>query len=187
MSFKDKLRSIGYIKLMSVAVLVAVIAVLSVIGSKASDNSEAARKVSSGTSTSSIYMTPASAKVPSGSSFEVKLYANSQTDPVNVVQMHVSYPASQLKLDRIAEGVAFPIVAATDTSTPGVIRLARTVASGADGVAGTQVVATLHFTALPGARGSVPITYDTAGTLVMRVSDNTNLVTSSAGSNINIR
>lgn len=193
MDFKERVRRVGVINFVVVGLLIAVIAGLTMFkpGDKAADTPQqqqaAVQKPLTDTSGSTIYMTPSSLSQAPGSSFQVKLYENSKDDQVNVAQLQVRYSEKQLKLDRITEETAFPIVAATDTATPGLIRVARTVPVGTGGVTGKQPVVTLHFTVLPTASGNAAIAYETDGSLIMKASDNTSIVKSTAGADIAIQ
>jgi hypothetical protein len=95
---------------------IAVFAVLlvSVVGVKLLTGSHAATGAT-------LSMTSSSSTPAAGSNVTVTINEDSGTDPVNAVQASLSYDSTQLQYVSMAEGTAFPTVAANSTATPGVV------------------------------------------------------------------
>ena len=123
-----------------------------------------------------------SATTEANQTITLKLYADSGTELVNTVQAVVNYPKSNLQLVSVdGTGSAFSNEVATDKSTAGVIKLARTVTNQAASVRGQQLVATLTFKTLNKVDASKQVTVDTDDSYLVTSSDNRNLLASGAG------
>lgn len=135
--------------------------------------------------TATLTMTPASGSYVVGSNISVAVQENSGTDPVNAVQASLSYDATKLQYVSVAEGSAFPTVAATSTSTPGVVRLARGTLPGME-VTGTNTVATITFKVL-GNSGTTNLSFDSAFSYIVRSTDNTNVLGTTSGATYTLK
>lgn len=126
-----------------------------------------------------LSMAPATGSLVVGSTVNVTLYEDSGTDPVNAVQASVTYDATKLQYVSVAEGTSFPTVAATSTSTPGIIRLARGTVPGSTAT-GNNAIATVTFRVLASS-GTTSLSYDPAFSYIVRSTDNANILTSNSG------
>jgi hypothetical protein len=133
-----------------------------------------------------MYVAPAAGTYEPGSTFSVAIREESGTNAVNSVQTKLGYNAAQLQFVGITEGAAFPFATATDTATPGIVRIARGVPVGAAGVTGDQVIANVSFKVLA-TTGTTSLTIDNGFSLIVRSSDQTNMMTASIGSTYSIR
>lgn len=149
-----------------------VIGAVAYMGTSLKDSSQAA---TGGT----LYVTPASSAngVP-GSNVTVTLRASTGTNPTNVVQAAVKYDPAKLQYVSIADSSVFPTVAATDTATPGLLRIARGTLPGKT-VTGDNVVATVTFKVL--ASGSTSVSFDQAASMIIYSVDNTNMLSTVTG------
>ncbi|HEX8182511.1 MAG TPA: cohesin domain-containing protein [Candidatus Saccharimonadales bacterium] len=112
----------------------------------------------------------------------ISLYANSQTQPVNAVQGVVRYPSDKLKIVDVKTATAFPQEAATDTTTPGLVRFARSVEANAASVTGENQVVTFTFKALKEVDLVSELTVDWGESYLVRSTDNQNILGQSTGS-----
>ena len=135
-----------------------------------------------------IFTQPATTTVAPGAAVNVQVRMDSGADPVNVVQLNVSYPTDKLQFTGFdTTGTAFPTdIASKDNG--GTIEVSRYVASGTAAPSGNQLITTLKFNVLAGATGSAAISFGSTQ-YVVRSTDNANLYTSgnSAGSTITIQ
>lgn len=120
----------------------------------------------------SMQMTPASGSYAVGSDVSFTIREDSGSIPVNTVQASLTYNASQLQFVSITEGGAFPLVAATSTGQPGVIRVARGI-QGATRT-GDRPIVTVNFKVL--AAGNATVAIDRAFSSIVRASDNQNVL-----------
>lgn len=149
-----------------------VIGAVSYMGSSIKNSSEAATG-------GALYVTPASTSngVP-GSNFTVTIRANTGTNPTNVVQAAVKYDPTKLQYVSIADSSVFPTVAATDTATPGLVRIARGTIAGKT-VTGDNAVVTVTFKVL--ASGGTSISIDKAASMIIYSVDNTDMLSTVTG------
>jgi hypothetical protein len=131
-----------------------------------------------------MYVTPATSSITSGSTVSLTIRENSGTANVNSVQSSFTYPSSQLQFMSITEGGAFNTAAATDTSTPGTVRVARFI-SGGGSVNGDQPIVTVNFKVLATA-GTVTTAFDSAFSNVAQTSDGTNILANTSGGSYTI-
>ncbi|HSH55252.1 MAG TPA: cohesin domain-containing protein [Candidatus Limnocylindrales bacterium] len=182
MKLLKTIKKSNKLKAASMLTVVAVLSLVAAFGSYSNDQSQAARVTANYSDT--LSMNPTTGRMTPGQPVDVVLYANTGTEPINVVQVKVNYPADQLKFERLSEGPAFPVAVATDTATPGMIRLARTLdtdVTAVSGVSGSNIIATLHFTAQPNAGGTAQLSYDASASFVMRARDNQNMLATASG------
>ena len=143
--------------------------------------------VSSNTGSAALSLNPASGSYIAGDDIVVKLHEDSGSDPVNVVQTELHYDPSQLQFVGLTEGSVFNMVAATDTATPGVIRVARNVPAGT-AVSGGQDVLQVRFKVASGvAAGTAAVTLNGANSYVIRASDSANILTGTTGANYAVK
>ncbi|HEX8182510.1 MAG TPA: cohesin domain-containing protein [Candidatus Saccharimonadales bacterium] len=174
-------------RLMSAGLAIVAVLIVGAAGVNYQNSSQAARAKPTAT-VQTLLIKPASTTITPGSNVSAAIYANSGTVPVNVAQIALVYPAGQLEFMSIGESTAFPVVASTDTSTPGLIRIARSIATGsAAGVTGEQLVATVNFKVLPGASGTASLSYDLNSTLLVSAADGQNVISTTAGATYRIR
>jgi hypothetical protein len=159
---KKSLRSI-----ISVVIAVLLVGAISYIGIKTYQDSHAA-------TSPAIYVNPGSGTLTAGSNVSVTLRENSGTDPVNTVQVSINYDSNQLQYTSIVEGGKFPTVAATNTSTPGVVRVARATDTP---VTGDNAVVTVNFKVI-GTSGTGTITVDKAFSMLVSSTSNTDILES---------
>jgi chitodextrinase len=136
----------------------------------------------SGTATASASMSlsPATGTAATGSTITVTVRENSGTTPVNAVQSAIQYDPTQLQFMNLSEGGTFTSISATDTATAGLVRVARSVAAGADGISGDNPVVTLSFKVLA-ASGTAALTIDKTESIVASASDSSNILNTVAG------
>ncbi len=111
-----------------------------------------------------------------GDTLEVKLYEDSGKQAVNALQAAVKYPAEQLELTDVQTDTAFSQVAATDTATAGLVRVARSIKPGESSRKGAKPVVTLQFKVLKDSDTKFTFTIDDASSLLVRSSDNQNIL-----------
>ncbi|HEX8226994.1 MAG TPA: IPT/TIG domain-containing protein [Candidatus Saccharimonadales bacterium] len=126
-----------------------------------------------------LYVSPASSSVTSGSNFTVAVRATSGTNAINAVQASLTYNPSQLQFVSVSEGTAFPTVAATNTATAGIIRIARGTAPNTT-VTGDQVVVSVTFKVLA-ASGTTSVAFDAPFSNIALAADGTNMLSSTTG------
>jgi len=132
-----------------------------------------------------LTVSPATSTVTTGSTVAVTVIADSSTDSVNSVQVALSYDPALLQYVSIAEGTAFPVVTATSTATPGVIRVARGTQAPAT-ASGVNNVVTVNFLVL-GSTGVAAVNFDTAFSYIVRSTDNVNILASTSGGNYTLK
>ena len=120
-----------------------------------------------------IYASPDSGDVASGSTLSVTLRADSGGEGVNSVQASLNYDTSKLTYSSITEADAFPLVAATSTSTPGVIRVGR--GNNDRSITGDNAIVTINFK-VTGTSGTGTINIDKANSALVRSSDNSDIL-----------
>ncbi|HEX8226755.1 MAG TPA: cohesin domain-containing protein [Candidatus Saccharimonadales bacterium] len=125
--------------------------------------------------------------VKAGQTFTVELHEDSGKDLVNAVQAGINYPAEKLQVVSVTTGDGFPQEAATDTTTPGLVRVARSVVPKTPAVRGQQSVAKIEFKVLPGATGPVELRVDQTTSLLVRSTDNKNVLSSVRPATLNIQ
>ena len=129
--------------------------------------------------TNQLYLTPATGNVLIGNTVAVQIRVNSGTDPINAVQANLTYDPAKLEYQNIdASGSVFGLVPQSTTSS-GSLQLVRSRNAGEAPVTGDNLFATVNFKALAGS-GSAAVTV-AAGSVVIRSTDNQNILVSSAG------
>lgn len=123
-----------------------------------------------------LYVTADAKALKPGADFAVDLYESSGNEQVNAIQAAVTYTADKLKLTSIDSVPAFSLEAATDTSSAGLIRVARAVPAGGQPLVGRHRFATAHFSVLPSSKGNVGFSIDPKQSLIVRSSDNQNIL-----------
>lgn len=178
----------GLKKIQQVSLVLAAFAVLGVafIGSYRYGASNAAKN--SGRPSivvNSLGFNAESARVNGGSSLTVTLLANSGSVPVNVVQASVSYDPELLQFMSMEEGGVFKQVAATDTATAGMIRVARSTGDGP--VTGQNPVVKLNFAVKNGFNGASVLSIDPASSYLVEAASSSNILTSTSAMTLNVR
>ncbi len=182
-----KIRASRGLRFASVLSSVSVIVLMVLAGIHMQKSSRAADRPGQA---AEILSLAAPAAVSSESSMSVALLVDSRMEPINVVQAKVTYPADSLRLDRVDESPAFPVSVATDLTTPGALRLARSITSDGSSkgeVSGRVTLATLHFTVLPAAADAVRLEYDTDASFVIRSRDGQNILSAAGGATVRIQ
>jgi hypothetical protein len=133
-----------------------------------------------------MYVTPATGTFVPGATISVAIHEDSGTDAVNAVQSTLIYSPNVLQFVSVAEGTAFPTVLATKTSTAGEVRIGRGTTAGAPGATGDNVLATVTFKVLT-TTGPTALSINNALSLIVRASDNANIMTASVGANYTIQ
>lgn len=111
-----------------------------------------------------------------GDTVEVTLYEDSGNQSVNALQAGVKYPAEKLEVVGVKTGDAFPQEAATDTATPGLLRVARSIKPGEPTVKGAKPVVTVQFKVLVDSPDPFELTIDDTSSLLVRSTDNKNIL-----------
>lgn len=125
--------------------------------------------------------------VQPGQNFSVQLYENSGSQPINAVQGSIAYPADKLKLVAVKTDGDFPKEAATDMSTPGLVRVARSVNDANIVLQGLKKVVTLEFNVMPTAKGEATLTVNKDASLVVRSTDNLNVLSQTPSTTYKIK
>lgn len=151
-----------------ISVIVAGLLILSIsyLGIKTYQDSKAATG-------GAITLTPSSGTYTSGSNISVTISEDSGTEPVNSVQASLTYDPAKLQYVSVTEGGAFPIAAATQTSTPGVFRVAR--ATQDTPLTGIKPIVTVNFKVL-GASGTADIGVDKAYSFLASATNNQDIL-----------
>jgi len=176
-SFSDKLSSVMF-KYAKTWLLLVIVGAVSLLGYGMVRGSFAATGAS-------IYLAPASSTVVPGSTFSVAVHENSGTSEINAAQVSLTYNPSQLEYVSMTEGTAFPNVAATSNSTPGVIRVARGTTGGTS-VTGDNVLITVTFKAVA-KNATATVGIDPNYSMVVSSTDSTNLLSSTTGGTYTIK
>ncbi len=139
---------------------------------------------SSASSIGSIYLSPTTATVSQGQIITVEVHEVSGTIPVNAVQTAISYNSSIVQYVGMTEGTAFPTIAATDTTIPNELRIARATAAGTT-VTDDQVLVILTFKVLVRS-GTTSLGINTTYSFIVQASDNTNILSGTSGASYQI-
>jgi len=132
-----------------------------------------------------LSMSAATGTLIQGNTVTVKLVEDSGTDLVNAVQASVTYDATKLQYVSMAEGTAFPTVAANSTGTAGLIRVGRATLPGAPAT-GSNTIVVLTFKVIGGS-GTTSLAYDSAFSFLVRSTDNVNTLTSATGATYTLK
>jgi hypothetical protein len=139
----------------------------------------AAGAASAPTSTSKLYLQPASATVAAGSELHVAVRVTS-TEAVNAVQSNLNYPANILEYESVdSTGTAFDVTAPTKGGS-GSVQIAR---GAMKPVTGDALVATVVFKAI--AHGSASVEF-AAGSAVPRSADAKDTLGTRTGGNYTV-
>lgn len=111
-----------------------------------------------------------------GETIDVTLYEDSGKQEINALQAAVRYPSEKLEFVSVKSGLAFPQEAATDTSNPGLIRVARSINPGDASVKGAKPVVTFQFKVLVDSDQPFELTIDDTASLLVRSIDNQNIL-----------
>ena len=114
--------------------------------------------------------------IQAGSDFAVNLYEKSGAQFVNVVQADIHYPTDKLTLTAVDSSTNFPQEAATNTTMPGLVRIARSVARANKAVKGTKAIVTIKFKIMPNVTEPIVFTIDKASSMIVRSTDNKNIL-----------
>jgi hypothetical protein len=132
--------------------------------------------------TASLSISPTTQNVSNGATVSAAIYVNSGSQIINTVGVKVNYPAANLQYSSVDHTGSPYEVHASETGGSGVVTIAVGTTTP---TSGNQLVATLKFTAL--STGSVSLgfgcNYNSStcndGNVVIRNSDNTNILWSS--------
>jgi len=97
------------------------------------------------------------------------------------LQSSIKYPAEKLALVSVQNGVVFNEEAATDTATPGLVRVARSIKAGDAAVKGAKPVVTLQFKVLSDSDSPFQLSVDESASLLVRASDSQNILKADDG------
>jgi chitodextrinase len=128
---------------------------------------------------------PAAADVTSGATVAVTIRENSGTTFVNSVQSAVTFDATKLQYTGLTEGGTFTNVAATDSGTAGLVRVARSVQAGSAGVTGDNPIVTLNFKVLA-TSGAATLGINKAQSFVVESANNTDILGTVAGNTLTV-
>jgi len=118
------------------------------------------------TPTGTMTLSPATKTVTKGDSFDVAVYEDSHTDSLNGVQANLSYNPSLLSVASITPNSSVWQVQAENSASNGLIKIGLGTTAP---VTGSQLVATVKFTAAGAGNAQVAFT---TGTGLLRSSDN---------------
>ena len=118
------------------------------------------------TSQGALTLSPVSKSVTQGQNFDVAVYENSGSDPVNKVQANLSYNSSVLSVASITPNATAWPTQTDNSGSGGLIKIGR---SASTPLTGNQLVATITFTGT--AAGTSNLTF-TNGTAITRSVDN---------------
>jgi hypothetical protein len=166
----------GFRSALSFLVALLLIGSISYLGIRTYQASHAASGVS-------IYVTPDTAPATSGSSLSVTIHENSGAEPVNSVQASLNYDSNKLQFVSITEGGSFPVIAATNTDTAGVIRIGR--GNSDTSVTGDKPVVTVNFKVV-GNSGDAVLSIDKAYSLLVSSSSNKDILQNVGGGSYTI-
>jgi chitodextrinase len=122
-----------------------------------------------------LSLEPTTVSSQKDSTFSVTLKENSGAEFVTFVQANVAYDAAKVQYVSMTEGNTFTTKAATDTATPGLIRVARGIPVGGGGVSGQNSVVTLTFKTLA-TSGTANVTIDKAESLLVTATGARNIL-----------
>ena len=111
-----------------------------------------------------------------GENLQVALYETSGKEPVNALQSAVSYPSDRMQVESVTTSEYFPQEAATDTATPGLIRIARSIRSQSAPLTGTKLVATVTFRITKDDSSAARLSIIQGRSLLVRSTDNSNIL-----------
>ncbi len=117
-----------------------------------------APKSVSAAGTAKFSLSPASGSFKKGASFSVTIYETS-SDPVNAVEADLIYDQSKLQFNSIDTSHSAFDIGAVSSGGSGSVKIARANTTSSSGLTGSQVVASVKFTALVGS-GTTSITFD---------------------------
>ena len=160
------LQSRAFRSVLSMFVAVLMVGSISYLGVQTYKQSQAATGAT-------MYVSPDTASVATGSTLSVSIRENSGTEAVNSVQSSLTYDPNNLQFVSITEGGAFPMAAATNTSTPGVIRVGR-ANTNADQM-GDKPIVTVNFKVI-GTSGSPKVNIDKSYSFIARASDSKDIL-----------
>lgn len=181
----DSFRGLKKIQQVSLMVAGLIIVGTAFIGVYNFSQSSAARPGAATVAVNAIGFSPNSGKYSAGSLLTVTIQANSGSEPVNAVQAHVNYDSARLTLRNVEEAGAYDQAAATDTSIPGIVRVARGVTG--TPLTGIQPVVKLHFIVNRGVSGGASLSFDPGSSYLVSESTATNILTSTTAATFNIR
>jgi hypothetical protein len=115
-----------------------------------------------------------------GDTLSVVLYEDSGKQEVNALQAAVRYPTDKLQFVSVKSDSAFSQEAATDTANAGLIRVARSIKPGETPVKGAKPIVTLEFRVVADTTSSVEMTVENDASLLVRSTDNKNILGSDA-------
>lgn len=115
-----------------------------------------------------------------GETLDVTLYEDSGKQKVNALQAAVKYPADKLQLVNVKGETSFSQEAATDVATAGLVRIARSIKAGEPAQQGAKPVVTLQFKVVADSPNGVELSIDDAASLLVRASDNSNILSQKA-------
>jgi hypothetical protein len=157
----------GFSSMLSLVVGAVLISSISYMGVRTYQDSHAA-------SGGSIYVNPGSDTLTAGSTVSISVRENSGTEAVNSVQFSLNYDSNKLQYSSIVDGSAFPVIAATNATT-GNIKVGR--ANADNTVTGDQAIVTINFKVI-GTSGTAALTLDKQYSLLVRSSDNQDMLQS---------
>lgn len=160
---------VGGVVILSIATLVMVIS-----------QPETMRPVAK-SSARTLYLRAAAQKLSKGSIVEVTVMADSGEAKISAVQAKIAYPADKLLFFGIRQSATFPVEAATNTATPGVILLGRGTALGSPGVVGQNEVVTVSFQVLTDDASMALLKLDPGFSMMVQASDNANILDGTSG------
>lgn len=111
-----------------------------------------------------------------GDELDVTIYENSGNQGVNALQAAIKYPAEQLQVTSVSNTNSFTQEAATDTSTPGLVRVARSIKPGDASLRGAKPVAVVKFKVVAEKTDAIELIVDNTASLLVRSSDNQNIL-----------
>ncbi len=122
-----------------------------------------------------LSLSPNSGTYTNGSTISVVVKATSPTAALTTVQATLNYPSSQLQYQSITEGGVYTTTQRTNTSTPGVVDIIRSVSGGSAGLVGTNPVVTVNFRVI-GTSGAAAVIFGSTSALFDDSGTGTNIL-----------
>lgn len=129
-----------------------------------------------------LSLSPSSKSVTKGATLTVDIFEDSGTEPVNAVEADLTYPSSLLTYKSITSSTACGIEAPS-SGGGGSVQVVRGCGTPPNGVTGSQLVATVTFTAANA--GTASITFKSSSRVVSS-NTNTNILSGTTGGSYTI-
>lgn len=140
-----------------------------------------ARTVANQSTGRKLYLAAPAQNLSKDSIIDVQVMADSGEAKVNAVQAKIEYPADKLLFYGIRQSAAFPVEAATNTATPGIIMVGRGTELGSAGISGKNEVVTLSFKVIADSADAAALRFDREVSMLVQAADNSNILAGATG------